>query len=93
MADDEAVSTNHLIELICQSLGEKVHIWHVSKGLIECAAKVGNLLHLPLNTDRLNKLTENYVASNAKIKQALGINRMPVSAEQGLLKTLNSFKS
>jgi nucleoside-diphosphate-sugar epimerase len=93
MADDEAVSTNHLIELICQSLGKKAHIWHVSKGLIECAAKMGNLLHLPLNTDRLNKLTENYVASNAKIKQALGINRMPVSAEQGLLKTLNSFKS
>jgi nucleoside-diphosphate-sugar epimerase len=93
MADDDAVSTNHLIELICQSLGKKAHIWHVSKGLIECAAKVGNVLHLPLNSDRLNKLTENYVASNAKIKQALDINKMPISAEQGLLKTLNSFKS
>jgi nucleoside-diphosphate-sugar epimerase len=93
MADDDAVSTNHLIELICQSLGKKAHIWHVNKGLIECAAKVGNVLRLPLNSDRLNKLTENYVASNAKIKHALGVNRMPVSAEQGLLKTLNSFKS
>jgi nucleoside-diphosphate-sugar epimerase len=93
MADDDAVSTNHLIELICQSLGKKAHIWHVSKCLIECVAKVGNILHLPLNSDRLNKLTENYVASNAKIKCALGVNRMPVSAEQGLLKTLNSFKS
>jgi nucleoside-diphosphate-sugar epimerase len=92
MADDEAISTNHLIELICQSLGKKAHIWHIGKGLIACVAKVGDVLHLPLNSDRLNKLTENYVASNAKIKQALGIDKMPVSAEQGLLKTLNSFK-
>ena len=92
MADDEAISTNCLIEIICKSLGKKAHIWHVNKGLIECAAKIGNLLHLPLNTDRLNKLTENYVASNAKIKQALGIEKMPIRAEEGLMRTLNSFK-
>jgi nucleoside-diphosphate-sugar epimerase len=92
MADDEAISTNHLIELICQSLNKKAHIWHVSKSLIDCVARLGNIFHLPLNSDRLNKLTENYVASNSKIKNALGIDKMPIRAEQGLMKTLNSFK-
>ena len=40
----------------------------------------------------LCKLTENYVVSNAKIKQALGIDKMPVSAQEGMRKTLDSFK-
>jgi hypothetical protein len=36
-----------------------------------------------LNTDCLKKLTENYVVSNAKLKQALGVEKMPVRAEEG----------
>lgn len=91
MADDEALSTNRLIEIICSSLGTKAHIWHISRSLIVNFAKVGTLLHLPLNTDRLHKLTENYVVSNAKLKKVLAIDRMPVRAEEGLAKTLESF--
>jgi len=49
------------------------------------------MLHLPLNTERLHKLTENYVVSNKKIKQAVGIKNMPVTAHEGLTKTLKSF--
>ena len=45
----------------------------------------------PLNPERLRKLTENYVSSNEKIKKALGISRMPVSAREGLRRTLESF--
>ena len=56
------------------------------------AAKVGDALHLPLNTERLGKLTENYISSNAKIKKALGIEKLPVSAREGLKVTLESFK-
>jgi len=48
-------------------------------------------LKLPLNKERLRKLTENYVVSNAKIKQALGIDKMPLSAKEGMRKTLDSF--
>ena len=92
MADDEAVSTNELIYLICDSLGKKTHIWKISKAFITYCAKVGGVLHLPLNLDRLHKLTENYVVSNAKIKSALRIEKMPVSAKEGLKKTLDSFK-
>lgn len=93
MGDDEALSTNELIEEICKSLGKKAHIWRLPKGLMNGVAKVGGWLHLPLNPERLRKLTENYISSNAKIKAALGIDRMPVSAKEGLKVTLESFKS
>lgn len=90
--DDEAVSTNELIEIICESLGRKAHIWKLPKGMMNGAAKVGDALHLPLNMERLGKLTENYISSNAKIKKALGVEKLPVSAREGLKVTLESFK-
>lgn len=92
MGDDEALSTNELIEEICKSLGKKAHIWRLPKGLMIGVAKVGGYLHLPLNRERLQKLTENYVSSNAKIKKALGVEKMPVDARDGLEVTLESFR-
>lgn len=92
MGDDEALSTNELIEEICKSLGKKAHIWRLPKGLMNGVAMVGGWLHLPLNPERLRKLTENYVSSNAKIKAALGVEKMPVDAREGLKVTLESFK-
>lgn len=92
MGDDEALSTNELIEVICESLGKKAHIWKLPKGLMNGVAKLGGWLHLPLDPERLRKLTENYISSNAKIKAALGIEKMPVDARTGLRKTLESFK-
>ena len=92
MGDDEALSTNELIEEICKSLGKKAHIWKLPKGLMTGIAKIGGALHLPLDSERLRKLTEDYVSSNAKIKKALGVERMPVDAREGLKTTLESFK-
>ena len=46
-----------------------------------------------MNPERLQKLTENYVSSNAKIKKALGIERLPVRAKDGLMKTIRSFEN
>lgn len=93
MGDDEALSTNELIEEICKSLGKKAHIWKLPKGLMNGVAKVGGWLHLPLNPERLQKLTENYISSNDKIKSALGIENMPIGAKEGLKVTLDSFKN
>ena len=92
MGDDEALSTNELIEEICKSLGKKAHIWRLPKGFMTGVAKLGGMLHLPLNPERLQKLTENYVSSNEKIKKALGVDKMPVDAREGLQKTLVSFQ-
>lgn len=92
VGDDEPISTNELIRLISKSVGKKSYIWKLPKGLMDAAARVGSVLHLPLNKDRLQKLTENYVVSNDKIKHALGIDRMPVSTKEGMRKTLESFR-
>lgn len=91
VGDDEPVSTNELVELIAKSLGKKVHIWKLPKGLMNGVARVGGWLHLPLDPERLRKLTEDYVSSNMKIKEALGVETMPVRAVDGMKKTLISF--
>ena len=93
MGDDEALSTNELIEEICKSLNKKAHIWKLPKGLMTGVAKIGGALHLPLDPERLRKLTENYISSNEKIKKALGVEKMPVNAREGLKQTLLSFKN
>lgn len=91
--DDEFVSTNQLITIISSCEGKKPRLWYLSPKTIQVLAKIGDNLRLPLNSERLQKLTENYKVSNNKIKTALGIDSLPLSAEQGLTKTIISFKS
>ena len=92
MGDDEALSTNELIAIMCEAMEKQPRIWKMNKRFMEGCAGLGTLLHLPLNTERLRKLTENYVVSNAKIKAALGIDKLPVTAKEGLMKTIRSFE-
>jgi len=40
MGDDEALSTNELIEVICSALGKKAHIWNIPPRPDECHSKV-----------------------------------------------------
>jgi nucleoside-diphosphate-sugar epimerase len=91
LADDETLSTNKLIEIIATSTNRKARIFPIPKKLINTIAKIGDILHLTLNTERLDKLTENFVVSNLKIKAALGIEKLPVTAKEGLVKTFQSF--
>jgi nucleoside-diphosphate-sugar epimerase len=91
VADDETLSTNELVKLIAQALGHKARLWNISPGLIRSIAKLGDVLHLPLTNERLNKLTENYIVDTTKIKQALG-KELPVGARDGILKTIRSFR-
>jgi nucleoside-diphosphate-sugar epimerase len=93
IGDDEALSTNELIALLCEAMDKKPRIWKLNRKLMTVCAAIGTVLHLPLNTERLNKLTENYVVSNRKIKCALGIENMPVTAKEGLSRTVQSFLS
>ena len=92
VSDDEPLSTNELIGLIAQSQNRSPKVWNISKKLIEGVASIGDKLRLPLNTERLQKLTSSYVVSNAKIKAAIG-KPFPVSSREGLLKTFKSFNS
>lgn len=90
VADDETLSTNDVISILAGSLNKKTKIWNVSRSLIQSIAKLGDLFHLPITTERLQKLTESYVVSNKKIKTAIG-KPLPVSTNEGLLWTFSSF--
>jgi nucleoside-diphosphate-sugar epimerase len=92
VADDEALSTNGLIQLLGTSLGKKTKIWKINASFIKSIAKFGDKISLPLNSERLQKLTENYVVSNEKIVKAIG-KELPFSSEQGLMITFKSFKN
>lgn len=90
VADDVPLSTNEVIKMIAESKGKKARILNLNKKLIKVLARVGDSLKLPLNSERLQKLTESYVVSTTKIKKALG-KQLPASSKDGLIKTFQSF--
>ena len=90
VADDKPLSTNELILLISKSQNKAARTLAIHKKIISLLAKIGDILHLPLNSERLQKLTESYVVSNDKIVKALG-KPLPFSAEEGFKKTFQSF--
>jgi nucleoside-diphosphate-sugar epimerase len=92
LADDESLSTNELVKEIALTLNLKPKLWKIPASFIKSAAKIGDQFSLPLNTERLTKLTENYVVSNQKIKAALG-KELPISTREGLKKTISSFQN
>lgn len=91
LADDEKLSTNELVSLIAKALGRSSVILNLPSVLIRFLSKVGTLLHLPFNEERLRKLTENYMVANEKIKSALLVTKLPVTAQEGIFKTIKSF--
>lgn len=92
VADDVPLSTNELIRLISVAICRDDKIFNFNKTFIRTLAKFGDFLRLPFNTEKLEKLTENYLVSNAKIKAAIG-KPLPVSSRDGLLRTFQSFSS
>jgi nucleoside-diphosphate-sugar epimerase len=91
VADDIPLSTNEVISILAESQNRKPRIWDISKRLIEFSTQIGNILKLPLNEERLQKLTDSYVVSNKKLMSAIG-KPLPVSSREGLLKTFQSFQ-
>jgi nucleoside-diphosphate-sugar epimerase len=91
IADDTPMSTIELVNLIGNEIDKPAIVFNIPKGIINIMAKVGDAFSLPFNTERIEKLTENYVVSNKKIKEALTLKELPLSAELGMRKTINSF--
>mgnify|MGYP000462764629 CR=1 FL=1 len=90
IADDVPLSTNEVIKMIAASNGKKARILNLNQNFIKLLARIGDFLKLPLNSERLKKLTESYVVSNAKIKSVLG-KPLPVSSKHGFIQTFKSF--
>jgi nucleoside-diphosphate-sugar epimerase len=92
IADDDPLSTNDLINLIASSNNKSIIILKIPVYIIKFFSRIGDIIHLPLNSHRLKKLTQNYVVSNKKIKNAMH-KSFPLSSHEGLVKTFNSFKN
>jgi nucleoside-diphosphate-sugar epimerase len=90
VSDNEPISTNNLVKLIAESLNKKIIFLHVPKIFIKCLAKIGDFLKLPFNTNRLIKLTENYIVSNSKLISELRKD-LPFTSEDGFVKTFQFF--
>jgi nucleoside-diphosphate-sugar epimerase len=90
VSDDEALSTNEVVSILGWSLNIQPRLWKIPKSMVLFFAKAGDLLHLPLTSERLNKLTESYVVSNKKIKHALN-QELPITSVEGLKITASSF--
>ena len=92
-ADDTPLSTNELVRIISSESNSKPRLLNLNKTFINIIASLGDKITLPLNTERLRKLTGNFIVSNEKIKHALNIEKLPVTPEQGLAKTIKYFNS
>lgn len=90
VADDVPLSTNEVIKMIAESKGKQARVLNLSQNFIKMLASMGDSLKLPLNSERLQKLTESYIVSNSKIKKALG-KQFPVSSKDGLMRTFKFF--
>lgn len=91
ISDDEVVSTKQIIEIIEKVEDKKTPKLSLPKFLVIALAKFGDIIPIPLNTKRLKKMTGNLTVSNQKIKTALGIEKLPLTAKEGLEKTIRSF--
>ena len=70
IADDVSLSTIDLVRIISEVLNKPTRIIKLPKLFVRFLAKVGDFLPILINSERLQKLTENYEISNSKITKA-----------------------
>jgi len=90
ISDNESLSTNEIIELIYKSQNKRPLILKIPKKIILFFAKIGDFVPLPLNSDRLKKLTKSYVVCNKKILNAIS-KKLPENSISGLLNVFKNF--
>lgn len=93
LADDQSISTVDLVKLIAKIRNRNILIIHLPKAVVKIMAKLGDLLKLPFNSYKLNKITETYLVSNEKIKKELKINNLPNKLEDGIAETVNFYSN
>lgn len=91
VSDDDPISTNDLVALIASFQRVRIKQIKLNVFLVKSFAFIGDLFNLSFNSDRLNKLTGNFVVNSSKLKSALG-KPLPVSSKEGLIHTLKSFR-
>ena len=90
IADDTPLSTIDLVQSISEVLNKPVRILKTPKLFVGIIAKIGDLFPIPINSEKLQKLTENYEVSNLKIIKEIQ-KKLPLSSKEGIKKTITSF--
>lgn len=91
LADSGELSTVEVVETIGEALSKSVKILNTPNWLITLIAKIGDVIPSPLNSQRLQKLTENYVVDNTKLVQEIGV--LPIGIKEGMIRTIKSFNN
>jgi nucleoside-diphosphate-sugar epimerase len=91
VCDDTPISTNGIIQIISEEINKNAIVLRFPKILVDNIFSIGGVVNLPFNKNMLLKVTGNYIASNQKIKNALEIATMPVSAVDGMRVAIRSF--
>ena len=91
VADDGHLSTNEIVFLMAKSNNKKTIIFNVYPFIIKIIPKIGDVIQLPLNSEKLKKLTESYIVSNDKLKKNIG-KELPLTIRVGILNTFKTFK-
>jgi len=92
VADEEPLTVQTLVTLISANVGRPVRKLKLPPAFIKFLATIGDIFHLPVNTPRLNKLTEDYIVDPSKILSAMQ-KPFPLNAVDGLNISLASFKN
>ncbi len=91
IADDNAIPVVDIIKLIGNTTNKKSRILKIPEIFVQLLGKTGDFLPLPINSNKNKKLTSDLLVSNKKLKRVLQIEKLPLSAEEGLQKTIRSF--
>lgn len=84
LADSGTLSTNEVVAIIARAMHKSPRIWNMPPSLMRAIFKITG------RSSMLGKLSDNMEVSNTKIMTAID-KSLPVSIEQGLVKTIQSF--
>lgn len=91
LADDDYLSTNEVVRILAEEMGRPERLWRIPRRMLVTAAFFGDLARLPLNSSSLSKLTDDFLVDNSALKSALAVDRLPMTARDGIRATARSL--
>lgn len=89
VSDDDSISTIDMIEVLFKQNQQSFIRWNLPNFMVPILIKLSTLVGI----QTLNKLLGNLEVSNHKIKDALGIDALPISVYEGLKRSAIYFKN
>ena len=73
ISNEDAISTVELIEIIAQKLQKKARTFSIPESIVRLLAKMGDKFSfIPLNSEKLKKLTDSFVVDTGEMNKKLG---------------------